>query len=215
MPTANRSNNRADSTARNIVLTMLKDDHKRAKKAFRDFEKMDPHENPEECRALVDQACAELEVHALLEEELFYPAVRSCFSEEELIDEAEVEHSTVKMLIQQLHSLDPEDEKFAATFKVLGEYVKHHVKEEEGEIFPQLNRAKMDWKGLCDEMQTRREELMGEHMPEAAQQQAGGGSEKEEMEMEEDTEMVPAAIATETEGGKGRKSESGRKGRSA
>lgn len=187
MPNTNRSNSRADSTARNIILTMLKDDHKRAKKAFRDFEKLDPHESSEECRMLVEQTCGELEVHATLEEELFYPAARSYLSEEELIDEAEVEHSTLKSLIEQLRTMEPEDEKFAATFKVLGEYVKHHVREEEGEIFPQLARAKLDWKGLSEEMNTRREELMQEILP----QQASGGSEKEELEMEEDTEMVP------------------------
>ncbi|MGE5384348.1 MAG: hemerythrin domain-containing protein [Betaproteobacteria bacterium] len=186
MPTTNRSNNRADSTARNIILTMLKDDHKRAKKAFRDFEKLDPHEDAEECRALVEQTCGELEVHAALEEELFYPAARNYLSEEDLIDEAEVEHASLKSLIQQLKNMEPEDEKYAATFTVLGEYVKHHVREEENEMFPQLGRAKMDWKGLCDEMNSRREELMQEFLPE----QAAGASEKEELEMEEDTEMV-------------------------
>ncbi len=186
MPNTNRTNNRADSTARNIILTMLKDDHKRAKKAFRDFEKLDPHEDSEQCRMLVEQTCGELEVHAALEEELFYPAARSYLSEEDLIDEAEVEHSTLKSLIQQLKTMEPEDEKFTATFTVLGEYVKHHVREEENEMFPQLGRAKLDWKGLCDEINSRREELMQEFLP----NQAAGASEKEELEMEEDTEMV-------------------------
>lgn len=173
-----RASSRAGSTARNEIIAMLKDDHKRAKKAFRDFEKLDPHEDPERCQSLVTQTCKELEIHAKLEEELFYPAARECLGDEELIDEAEVEHGSLKMLIGNLENLTPEDEKYAATFKVLGEYVKHHVGEEEGEIFPQLSHAKFNWEELQNEMTQRREALMKEYLPQMASAAAKPGIEK-------------------------------------
>jgi hemerythrin-like domain-containing protein len=169
----NRAASRAQSSARSEIVSMLKDDHKRAKKAFRQFEKLDPHEDAEQCQAIVEQTCAELKVHTALEEELLYPAARKLLSEEDLIDEAEVEHATAKSLIEQLGSMTPDDEKYAATFTVLGEYVNHHIKEEENEILPQLGRAKAEWEGLCDEMNSRREELMQQLMPDAG---AGDGT---------------------------------------
>lgn len=156
------SSNRAGAAARNEILSMLKDDHKEVKKLFRQFEKLDVHEDAEECEALVKQTCQALEMHATLEEEIFYPAARSCLGEEDVVDEAEVEHMSAKMLIEQLEGMTPDDEKYAATFKVLGEYIKHHVSEEENEMFPQLSHAKLDWQELQEEMNERRETLMDE-----------------------------------------------------
>lgn len=154
---------RSASSLRESVLEMLKDDHKRVKKAFRDFEKLDPHEEPERAAEIVEQTCSELEVHAQLEEEIFYPAVRENISEADLVTEAEVEHKSAKQLIADIRNLSPDDEKYAASFTVLGEYVKHHIREEEQEMFAQLERAKIDWGGLLEAMQSRRDELMGEH----------------------------------------------------
>lgn len=156
-----RSSSRTVAAARDEVLSMLREDHKRVKKAFRDFEKMDPQDE-EACQALVQQVCTELEIHAELEEEMFYPAARSALSEEALLDEAEVEHMTLRVLIDQLKGMEPSDDKFVATFTVLGEYVKHHVKEEEGEIFKDLGRARIDWRALCDEMQQAKRDMMME-----------------------------------------------------
>ena len=82
--------------------------------------------------------------------------------EQSLIDEAEVEHASAKTLIADLQQLPPEESAYAATFKVLGEYVQHHIKEEESEIFPQLTRAKLDWDGLQQQMAARRESLEAE-----------------------------------------------------
>jgi hemerythrin-like domain-containing protein len=159
MPTRN------SSKGRNEILEMLKADHRKAKKAFSEFERLDKDdaEDAERCREIIEQTCKELTVHATLEEELFYPAIRADIKEPELVDEAEVEHMTAKMLIQQLEEGDLEDEKQAAMFKVLGEYIKHHVREEENEIFEMLSRAKVDWERLLQEMQQRRMELMQEH----------------------------------------------------
>jgi hemerythrin superfamily protein len=165
MPSRNSSTSTstsARSSAKNQIIEMLKADHKKVKKAFKDFEKLDPQEDPESCQALVEQTLAEIEVHAELEEQVFYPAARSAIKEEDLMDEAEVEHMTAKVLIQQLKDMGPEDEKFAATFKVLGEYINHHVQEEEGEMFKQLTRPGVDWDSTLEQMQEQRVRLLEE-----------------------------------------------------
>src|SRR5436190_18289411 len=156
------SSGRGASGAKNQIVTMLKADHKKVKKAFKDFEKMDPQEDPEACQALVQQTLAEVEVHAELEEQMFYPAARGAIKDEDLIDEAEVEHMTAKVLIEQLKAMGPDDEKFAATFKVLGEYLKHHIEEEEGQMFKQLTQAGAEWDAVLSQMLAQRMQLMEE-----------------------------------------------------
>jgi hypothetical protein len=160
-----RSNSRANTSAREEVLSALKEDHKRVKKAFKAFEKLDPDKDSEECATLVEQTCAELKLHTEIEEEILYPAAREALPEADLVDEAEVEHMTAKQLIEQLEGMTPDDEKYRATFTVLGEYVQHHVKEEEGEMFPQLEDAKIDWQDVQTRILQRREELAAELMP--------------------------------------------------
>ena len=156
------SSGRSVGSAKAQIVAALKDDHKKVKKAFRDFEKLDPDRDPDSALALVERTCAEIEVHAELEEQLFYPAARQALKEEELIDEAEVEHTIVKVLIVQLKGMNPSDPKYAATFKVLGEYINHHVKEEEGEIFPGLSKTGVPWGSILEQMTTRRDELKEE-----------------------------------------------------
>jgi hemerythrin-like domain-containing protein len=154
---------RGNSKARNEILEMLKEDHQRVKKAFKAAQKLDPEEDSEALQALVEETCTDIEIHARLEEELFYPAAREALKEQDLIEEAEVEHASAKMLIQQLRELSPDDPKYAATFKVLGEYIKHHVKEEETELFEQLSaRTKVQWEELQQQMLALRETLMAE-----------------------------------------------------
>lgn len=182
----NRSNSRANATAREEVLDALKDDHKRAKKAFKTFQKLDSDEDSQKCAALVDQTCTELKLHTELEEEILYPTAREALAEADLVDEAEVEHATAKQLIEQLERMTPDDDKYRATFTVLGEYVQHHVKEEEGEMFPQLANAKVDWKDVQARMAQRREELATELMPESE-------SEDEEEDNEAEAPAKPSA----------------------
>ena len=154
---------RNNSAAKNEIIEELKEDHKRVRAAFRAAEKLDAEEDGEELKEIVDQTCAELEIHAQLEEELFYPAAREALKEADLVDEAEVEHNSAKALIAQLREMSPEDEKYAATFKVLGEYVNHHIKEEENEMFPGLQgRPGAQWEEVREQMETRREQLMSE-----------------------------------------------------
>jgi hypothetical protein len=153
------------SSAREQAIDLLKEDHKHVKKHFRDFEKMDPEQDPEACQQLVMRVCDELEVHTQIEEELFYPAARTALAGkegEDLIDEAEVEHASAKQLIAELRGLQPEDPKFKAHFTVLSEYVKHHIKEEEGEMFEKLGRAKIEWEPLLQDMLDRQQELKAE-----------------------------------------------------
>ena len=160
--TVSKSTGSSRSTPKSQIVDMLKADHKKVKKAFKDFEKLDPEQDREECEALVERTLNDIEVHAHLEEQIFYPAARGAIKEEELLDEAEVEHMTAKVLIEQLRTMNAETEKFAATFKVLGEYIDHHVKEEEGEMFKQLTRPGVDWESVLEEMQEQRAQLMEE-----------------------------------------------------
>ena len=183
------NNSRARTTARTEVLDQLKEDHKRVKKAYREFTKLDVDEDPTRCEALVRQVLAELEVHAALEEELLYPAARDAIADPDLIDEAEVEHESAHALMGQLKSMDAQDDKFAARFTVLCEYVTHHVKEEETELFPQLENARIDWESLAREMSERRAELM----PAATAEEGAKGR------MTETAEMTEAAAGSDSE----------------
>jgi hemerythrin superfamily protein len=144
------------------AIDLLKEDHEKVKKAFKQFEKMD-RADIESCRELVERVCAELRVHTTLEEEIVYPALREAIEDEDIMNEAAVEHETAKMLIEQLENMEPDDPNYFATFTVLGEYVMHHVKEEEGEMFPQAKNAKaLDLEALGEQMKARKEELSAE-----------------------------------------------------
>jgi hemerythrin-like domain-containing protein len=137
------------------AIQLLKEDHDFVKKAFRAFEKMD-HEDHDAMKGLVTQVCEALKVHTKVEEELFYPVARKAIRDEDLMNEAEVEHDSAKALIRQLERMKPDDPKYVATFTVLGEYVKHHVKEEESEMFPKARRARVNLKALGDKLMGRK-----------------------------------------------------------
>jgi hemerythrin-like domain-containing protein len=150
---------RAKSTE---AFDLLKEDHDKVQKAFKDFEKMDREEDPETCRQLILGVCEDLKIHATLEEEVFYPALREVLEDEDLLNEAAVEHETAKMLIEQLENMSADDPNFYATFTVLGEYVNHHIKEEEGELFPAAKKSDIDFAALAERMRSRKEELIGD-----------------------------------------------------
>ncbi|RYG05978.1 MAG: hemerythrin domain-containing protein, partial [Burkholderiales bacterium] len=113
---------------------------------------------------LAQTICEELKVHAQVEEEIFYPALRAAIKETDLLDEAEVEHASAKDLIGQIEEgLANPDEMFDAKVKVLGEYIDHHVKEERNEIFVKARAArKLDLVGMREQIETRKEELKAE-----------------------------------------------------
>ena len=155
------------------AIDMLKHDHREVEMLFKEFEQL--HEQGEDAAEQVIQtACTELKIHDKLETEIFYPAVRAEAGEEEtdLLDEAEVEHDSVRSLIQKLEGMGAGDEKRHAHFTVLMEYVKHHVKEEEKEMFPKINKMDIDFDELAMQMKERKAELMSEMGVEAAETEA-------------------------------------------
>jgi hemerythrin superfamily protein len=139
------------------ALALLKADHKEVSEMFEKFENARSTKEK-----LAHQICQALTVHAQIEEEIFYPAAREALGEDgkDLLDEAKVEHNSLKMLISEIEDSSLGDDLFDARVKVLGEYVKHHVKEEEGEIFPKLRKSEMDIKGIGEELAARKKELM-------------------------------------------------------
>jgi hemerythrin superfamily protein len=138
---------------------MLRADHKKVSGLFAEFEKA---RSSIRKKALVSEICNELEVHTKLEEEIFYPAVKAALKDRELVPEAQVEHSAVKDLIAQIQDVEPGDEMYDARVKVMHEFVKHHVKEEQNEMFPKVKASKLDLKQLGDQMALRKEELLSE-----------------------------------------------------
>lgn len=143
------------------ALELLKEDHQTVQRLFKDFEKIQENGSPEEKLNIVLQACSELKVHTEVEEQIFYPAIREAIDEELLLDEAEIEHKSAKDLITQLEGMKSDDPKFDAVFTVLGEYIVHHVEEEEKEMFPKVKKAKLDLAELGERMQELKDNLMG------------------------------------------------------
>jgi hypothetical protein len=152
------------------AIAMLTKDHDNVKKMFKEYEKLKDSGSSEEKAALAAQICLELAIHAQVEEELFYPEVREAIDDDDLMNEAEVEHASAKDLIAQISGMDPDDEMFDATVKVLSEYVDHHVKEEENEMFAKAKKAKVDVETLGQAIEVRKEELMAEMAGEEAEE---------------------------------------------
>src|SRR5580698_2276382 len=142
------------------AIAMLTADHKKVKKLFADFDKLKEAGSDEYKASIVDQICNELKIHTELEEEIFYPAVRKAIDDGDLMDEALVEHAGAKDLIAQLEDASPEDDLYDAKVTVLGEQIDHHVKEEEGDMFPKAKKAKVDTEALGATMLKRKITLM-------------------------------------------------------
>jgi hemerythrin superfamily protein len=143
------------------AIKLLKADHDEVEALFAQYEKQKKRDGRQKSD-LIDKICTALSVHAQIEEEIFYPAARDALDEagDELLDEAEVEHSSIKSLVEQLEAMVPNDELCDAKVKVLSEYVKHHVKEEEGELFPKVKKTDLDLDALGAELAERKAELM-------------------------------------------------------
>ncbi len=141
------------------AIAMLTNDHREVKELFEQYDKLGERASVKK-RNLADEICTVLTLHAMVEEEIFYPAVRGAVKEaKDLMDEAEVEHASAKDLIAQIREMDPDDELYDAKVKVLGEQIEHHVKEEEKEMFPKAKKAGLDLVALADEMLGRKEEI--------------------------------------------------------
>jgi len=144
---------------------LLRADHKLVSDLFAEYEKA---RSPSKKQQLVGQICTELTVHAKVEEEIFYPAVKQALKDKELVPEATVEHATLKALIAQVEGVEPEGEMFEAKMQVLSEYVKHHVKEEQDEMFPKAKATSLDMKDLGAEIAARKEVLLAERTKRAS-----------------------------------------------
>ena len=139
----------------NPAVSLLKDDHERVKGLFEQFEAAKSRGAK---LKLVRVALAELKVHAAIEEELFYPAVRKRIGKE-IMNEADEEHHVAKLLIAELDTMDGTESHFDAKFHVLAENVRHHIQEEEDEMLPKAKGVKLDFAALAAKMQRRKEKL--------------------------------------------------------
>jgi hemerythrin-like domain-containing protein len=137
------------------AITLLKQDHQEVKQLFTRFERANGESEKER---LAEKICNELKLHTRLEEEMFYPAVREAIRDADLVNEAEVEHASAKDLINQIEAASPSDERYDALVKVLAEYVRHHIKEEESEMFPKVRRSQLDLTQLGERLRERKRE---------------------------------------------------------
>jgi len=167
MPTATKSAGRKAATTKTITpsrdaIVLLKADHAEVKKMYRQYEKLVDAEADAVTRgALASQICHALTAHATAEEELFYPAAREALTDEDMVDHADVEHACAKDLIAQIEAMDPDDSHYDAKVIVLCEYVAHHVKEEETELFPACRSSrKMNLKDLGARIAQRKAEVL-------------------------------------------------------
>ena len=155
---------RSRSTARRATsqdaVALLKADHREVDELVQQFE----NARSDRKEAIARRICTALTVHAQIEEELLYPAARNVLDSDDmdLVDEADVEHASIKQLVAEVESASPSDALFDAKVKVIGEYVKHHVKEEERELFPKLRRTELDLKALGAQLAERKQALMQE-----------------------------------------------------
>ncbi len=155
-PKSKASKRRSPRSAPGDAIALLRADHATVEGLFDQFEKT---RNDAKKLKLAQRICAELTIHTTIEEELFYPAAREAIRDEDLLDEAEVEHASAKELISQIEAGAPADDKWSAKVTVLGEYIKHHVKEEQNEMFPKVRKTKLDLKALGEQLAARKAEL--------------------------------------------------------
>jgi hemerythrin superfamily protein len=141
------------------AVALLTADHQKVKGLFEQFEALSDRSKVNK-KKIAEQICVALTVHTQLEEEIFYPAVRAAIKDDDMMDEAIVEHASAKELIAQIRDMDPGDDLYDAKVKVLSEQIEHHVGEEEGEMFDKVRKAKLDLAALGEEMAMRKDELM-------------------------------------------------------
>ncbi len=164
-PTSPKGGSKAHSnaepdTAKPVdAIKLLKGDHKEVKGYFKEYADL---EDDAEKQALADKICLALTVHAQIEEEIYYPATREAIDDDDLLDEAEVEHASAKQLIAEIKAMKAGDRLFDAKVTVLGEYIDHHVEEEENEMFPESRDSDLDLKALGARLADRKAELMAQ-----------------------------------------------------
>ena len=142
------------------AIALLTSQHKEVTAMFKEFEELGDRAKAGK-KKIADKICQNLVMHTMIEEEIFYPAVRGNSKEaEEMVEEAIVEHASAKDLIAQIQEMDPDEELYDAKVKVLGEMIEHHVEEEEKEMFPKVRKMDLDLATLGLEMKARGDEIM-------------------------------------------------------
>lgn len=154
------SRKKESSGATQNAFELLEHDHREVEEWLDEFDELEDDEDRK--GELAKEICLALTVHAQIEEEIFYPAARDATGDDDLIDEAVVEHAAVKHMIAEIEKIKPGEELYDAKLRVLGEMVKRHIREEEEELFPELQSAKMDLDAVGKELAERKEELMSE-----------------------------------------------------
>ena len=143
------------------AIDLLKKDHDEVDALFKDFEMLAEGDGDNgDRRALSTRICGMLAVHAMIEEEIFYPAARKANVDADLLDEAEIEHDSAKQLIAEIGAAKASDALYDPRVKVLGEYIRHHAREEESELFPACREADMDMAEIGARLQTRKDQLL-------------------------------------------------------
>lgn len=156
---AQRKAQRTHATAPGSAIALLKKDHREVEGYFEEYEELEDDNAKAE---LAEKICLTLKVHTQIEEEIFYPAARKATGDNDLLDEALVEHAGAKNLIAEIESMEVGDDLYDAKVTVLGEQIKHHVKEEEEELFPEIEDSKMDVASVGKQLAARKTELMAE-----------------------------------------------------
>lgn len=148
-----------DPPSKTEALVLLRAEHESVRGLFAEYAKT---HSSEEKRRLVSQICAELTMHAQIEEEIFYPAVKRALNDEALVPEAIVEHATLRALVSQVEGIEPDGEMFDAKINVLAEYVQHHVREEQTEMFRKAQVTELDMEELGKRLAVRKAEIVAE-----------------------------------------------------
>ena len=154
-----RTSRAASGSSGQDAIALLRADHRKVSELYTQYEAT---RSAAKKKALVATICLELSVHARVEEEIFYPAVKAALKDKELVPEAQVGHASLKELIAQVKDKEPDGEMFDAKIKVMSEYTKHHVKEEQNEMFPKVKKTRLDLQELGARIAARKEELMAD-----------------------------------------------------
>jgi len=161
-PTKSTAKTTKSITKKGDVILQLIADHEKVKKLFKQYEKLAKKDDVQGKAAVANQICMELTVHATAEEEIFYSSALAATHDDDMINEANVEHDGAIRLMAQIQTLEPSDPMYDAKVTVLSEYIDHHVKEEETEMFPEVRKTKIDLAALDAQLTARKKELISQ-----------------------------------------------------
>lgn len=142
------------------AIAALRADHDKVDALFTNFDQVKDGRDSAEKRRLVGEVCREFIAHSTVEEEIFYPALRAQIADDDLMNEAKVEHEGARRLVTELESMDADDDMLNAKMHVLCGYIKHHVREEEQDMFPKARHTALDMVELGARIAKRKRQLL-------------------------------------------------------